>query len=69
MIAGTDLIATVPGRIARAYDDAVRIVDSPCPAPFEVYLVWTTRTHKSAMHDWLRRLILESVGDPEMEGG
>ena len=69
VIAGTDLIATVPGRIARAYDDAVRIVDSPCPAPFEVYLVWTTRTHKSAMHDWLRRLILESVGDPEMEGG
>ena len=49
------------GRVAETYSDAVRIVQSPCPAPFEVYLVWTTRTHKSAMHDWLRKLILECV--------
>lgn len=68
VIAGTDLIATVPGRVAETYSDAVRIVQSPCPAPFEVYLVWTTRTHKSAMHDWLRKLILECVaGQPEPE--
>jgi len=63
VIAGTDLIATVPSRIAETYASAVRIVESPCPAPFEVYLVWTTRTHKSAMHDWLRKLIHECVKD------
>lgn len=61
MIAGTDLIATVPGRIGESYGEAVLTVESPCPAPFEEYLVWTTRTHKSAMHEWLRRLIVESM--------
>jgi DNA-binding transcriptional LysR family regulator len=69
VISGTDLIATVPGRIARTYGDAVKIVESPCPAPFEVYLVWTTRTHKSAMHDWLRKLILECVKDQQNASG
>lgn len=64
VISGTDLIATVPSRIAETYGDAIKIVESPCPAPFEVYLVWTTRTHKSAMHDWLRKLILKCVVEP-----
>ena len=64
VISGTDLIATVPSRIAESYGDAVKIVESPCPGPFEVYLVWTTRTHKSTMHDWLRKLILECVKGP-----
>lgn len=71
VIIGSDLITTVPTRIAQSYGDAVKIVDAPCPAPFEIYLVWTTRTHKSAMHDWLRKLIVEcvtrSAGAPEAD--
>lgn len=69
VISGTDLIATVPSRIAETYGDAVKIIDSPCPSPFEVYLVWTTRTHKSAMHDWLRKLTLECVASQPRAAG
>ena len=68
VIAGTDLIATVPSRVAESYGDAVRIAQSPCPAPFEIYLVWTTRTHKSAMHAWFRNLVVSCVADQLAEG-
>lgn len=61
MISGTDLIATVPSRIARTFGQSVVTVDCPCPSPFEIYLVWTRRTHKSAPHVWLRELIMERV--------
>jgi len=61
LIVGTDLMATVPLRIARSIGDAVRIVDCPCPAPFDIDLVWTSRTHHSPMHKWLRELISKQV--------
>jgi len=62
-IAGTDLVATVPSRIAEAYRGHLHIVDCPISAPFEVDLVWTTRTQHSPMHVWLRELIFSSVKD------
>lgn len=60
-IRGTDLVATVPSRIAATYPGHLHIVDCPIQAPFEVDLVWTTRTHSSPMHMWLRELIFGSV--------
>ncbi len=60
-ISGTDLVATLPSRIAASYRGPLSIVDCPIAAPFDVDLVWTTRTHHSPMHIWLRDLISTSV--------
>ena len=57
ILPGTDLIATVPLRSARSFGAGLRIVDCPFPAPFGIDLYWTTRTHHSPMHRWLRGLI------------
>ena len=61
MIVGTDLVATIPSRLAAVFGPSIHVAKCPCPAPFEIHLVWTMRTHHSAMHVWLRTLILEVV--------
>ena len=61
IVAGTDVVSTIPRRLARTLGPAVRILDCPCPAPFEIDLVWTTRTHASPMHAWLRGVIAAAV--------
>ena len=43
----TDLVSTVPSRLAARLGDQVISVPSPFPAPFEIHLVWTERTRKS----------------------
>ncbi|MBR9652563.1 LysR family transcriptional regulator [Thalassobius aquimarinus] len=64
----TDLIATVPLRIARAYGDQVVIGECPFPAPFGIDLYWTSRTHHSAMHKWLRGLLGRIAEDLKQDG-
>ncbi len=66
-VTGTDLIATVPSRIAAAHKHRLHIADCPLPAPFEVDLVWTTRTHHGPMHMWLRKLISRTVREQLVE--
>ena len=57
ILPGTDLIATVPRRTARSFGAGLRVVDCPCPAPFDIDLYWTARTHHAPMYRWLRGLI------------
>ncbi|MDF0600803.1 LysR family transcriptional regulator [Psychromarinibacter sp. C21-152] len=57
MLAGTDMVATLPERLARNLPGRVHIAPCPVPAPFEIDLVWTARTHAAPMHVWLRDLI------------
>lgn len=54
MVAGTSLVATVPGRVAARIGRGLHLTPCPVPAPFQIDLVWTTRTHASAAHRWLR---------------
>jgi len=58
---GTDLIATVPSRIAASYGPKIHVAECPFPAPFEIDLVWITRTHSAPRFEWLRALISEQV--------
>jgi DNA-binding transcriptional LysR family regulator len=67
ILTGTDLIATVPRRTALSFGSGLRIVDCPFPAPFEIDLYWTARTHHSPMHRWLRGLIGQITA--ELEAG
>ena len=54
LVQGTDLIATVPTRVAAALKGRVKHAACPIDAPFDVMAYWTERTHKSPMHKWLR---------------
>lgn len=62
-IQGTDLVATVPARVASAYAGKLHIAECPFPGDFQIDLIWTTRTHHSPMHIWLRNLISQTVKD------
>lgn len=63
LLAGTDLIATVPARVARAFGPGLTIRDCPFPAPFGIDLYWTGRTHHAPMHKWLRGLIAQAAAE------
>lgn len=54
ILIGTDLVGTVPTRVAQVFGAGVAVVDCPFPSPFGIDLYWTGRTHASAMHKWLR---------------
>lgn len=62
ILPGTDLISTVPSRIAS--DIARSVVTTPCPLPepFQIGMTWTSRTHHSAAHRWLRQLMAQIAG-------
>jgi DNA-binding transcriptional LysR family regulator len=53
----TDMIATVPKRIAHTFKDTVATVACPFPSRFPIDMFWTARTHASAPHTWLRSII------------
>ncbi|MBE3639264.1 LysR family transcriptional regulator [Mangrovicoccus algicola] len=61
LIAGTALVATVPHLLAAHLKGPMRLLPCPVPAPFDVLMVWTRRTHDQPMHRWMRDLIARSA--------
>ncbi|WP_198654807.1 LysR family transcriptional regulator [Albibacillus kandeliae] len=61
ILSGTDLISTLPSRIARAFGDELHSTACPFAGTFDIYLYWNARTHHSAMHSWLRAQIADHV--------
>jgi DNA-binding transcriptional LysR family regulator len=62
IVAQTDLVATVPRRLALAFAGYpnVRLVESPIPMPsFEIKQHWHRRYHHDPANRWLRRLLAE----------
>jgi DNA-binding transcriptional LysR family regulator len=61
LVRQSDLILSVPERLALAYRDLVAIRPLPIRSPsFEVTLVWHSRTDGSPPHAWFRSLIAKS---------
>ncbi|WP_375261163.1 LysR family transcriptional regulator [Palleronia sp.] len=60
LLAGSDLVATVPRRLGEAISDRLVLSDSPFRGAFDLSVVWTARTNASAMHRWLRDVILDT---------
>ncbi|WNO62037.1 LysR family transcriptional regulator [Rheinheimera sp. MMS21-TC3] len=59
---GMDLIATLPTRAARLYenDSTMAIMDPPFAIPaIELKMIWSPLLHQDASHIWFRRLITE----------
>lgn len=69
LLRGTDLVCTVPSRVAQSFGDAVHVAEVPFPAPFDIDLTWTSRTHHSQMHRWLRGIIAGCVTDVPVWAG
>ncbi|WP_198030299.1 LysR family transcriptional regulator [Bradyrhizobium sp. Tv2a-2] len=62
ILPSTDLISTVPSRIAPNIAKSVVVTSCPFPEPFQIGMTWTSRTHHSAAHQWLRQLIARIAG-------
>lgn len=66
VVASTDLVATIPRRVAEglARDGRLAIVVPPLPlAKFTVHQVWHERHHNDLGHRWLRQLVAEAMRD------
>lgn len=63
LVAETDLVATVPSRLTRFFDDRVRVLPCPFPAPFEIHTYWAARSDASPLVRWLRQLLSEGAGE------
>jgi DNA-binding transcriptional LysR family regulator len=62
----TDLIATLPGRLAKDITrrSKTRIIPFPIKLPKIAYIqVWHPRNDENVAHQWLRELVKQSVGD------
>jgi DNA-binding transcriptional LysR family regulator len=66
VIGATDLITTLPSRLARLVGRSADIVALPPPLTsptLTVHLAWHVRTHHSALHVWLRDVIMAVAQD------
>jgi DNA-binding transcriptional LysR family regulator len=66
VVARTDLIATLPKRVATTYARflPLNVFTPPLDAPaFPVHMVWHRRTNELEPHRWLRQQIMNLAGD------
>jgi DNA-binding transcriptional LysR family regulator len=64
MVACSDLIATVPERIAFRFSKSLKLQVLPVPItmpPFRLAMLWHERIHADPAHVWMRRLISETA--------
>jgi DNA-binding transcriptional LysR family regulator len=66
VVAGSDLLATVPERVARHFAPSLQlqVLEPPLPIPdVEISMYWHERKHHNVAHRWLRQTILELAKD------
>lgn len=63
LVTDTHRITTIPRRLAEAELNNPKLRQLPCPvaAPFTIYGVWTSRTNKDPMHQWLRQRLEDCI--------
>lgn len=66
IIRGTDMIATVPARLAYTFRDTVVSTPCPIPATIPIDMFWTARTHTSPPHMWIRSLIAQAAANSKL---
>ncbi len=67
-IANTDLMMTLPERLARLIGEPMLIKDPPFNSRFELCLYWNKMTHQSKAHQWLRQQIIDICAELDMPG-
>ncbi len=71
VLAGTDLVATVPERFAARVCDALPLAACALPVrlpPAAIQQVWHARAHRDPAHQWLRALVARAFGGPGRGG-
>lgn len=64
MVCGSDLIATIPERLALEFQKRLKlqVIAAPVALPaFRLMMLWHERNHHDAAHLWLRSLIAETA--------
>ncbi len=64
IVASSDLIATVPERLARVFASVLKLQVLAAPLmipPFRLAMLWHERNDRDAAHLWLRNLIAETA--------
>ncbi|MBN8489146.1 MAG: LysR family transcriptional regulator, partial [Burkholderiales bacterium] len=68
LLAGTDLLATVPERLAESLAAPFGLVQQAVPAPLPsaaISLYWHARQHQDAANRWLRDALAARFGPPD----
>jgi DNA-binding transcriptional LysR family regulator len=69
IVEDSDLLATLPERVARGFARFTDVVmfDPPLVLePFNVVLLWHDRTHTNPLHRWFRELVIELCSGDEV---
>ena len=62
LIETSDLIATVPARLARRWQERLAVLSPPCELPgFSVSMAWHPRAHADPAQVWLREVLRDEV--------
>lgn len=62
LIESSDLIATVPARMARRWSNELAVLSPPCEVPgFSVAMAWHPRAHADLAQMWLRDALRETL--------
>jgi DNA-binding transcriptional LysR family regulator len=64
LVAASDLIATVPERLALGFYKKLKLQVLHAPVaipPFRLMMLWHERSHSDPAHTWLRELIIETA--------
>lgn len=62
LVAGSDLIAVIPVRLAALHNDLVDEFDPPFPSPnFSIDLLWHPRRQNDPAHIWFRSLVAKAA--------
>ncbi|MFD2055791.1 LysR family transcriptional regulator [Mesorhizobium calcicola] len=77
LIPGSDLVATIPYRLAGRLSERLALRRFPVDVSIQVDMYWTERTHHSGLHRWVRQILAdvartnlrdEEAGDIAWEG-
>lgn len=66
VVAASDLVATLPTRVAAMCTEAAGLVQLPPPVevpPFQIAMAWHERMHADARHRWLREQLVAVTAD------
>jgi DNA-binding transcriptional LysR family regulator len=70
IVSASDLIATVPERLAFEFNKRLKLQVLPAPVaipPFRLMMLWHERTHTDPAHTWLRNLIAGTAARLELK--
>lgn len=68
LVAGSDMIATVPFQLAKRFGGGIQILDLPFEIPtYRLSMVWHELTQKDKAHQWLRQKVREAADSLELE--